>query len=89
MAPAAGHHQHVPLCCRSSAYSVDLQDILPPAGAFSLLSGSPSAKFDRIAVGATERHSYSVTPKVSLFTLPADSPLHLWLSWLCEAPPRL
>jgi len=49
----------------SSAYSVDLQDILPPAGAFSLLGGSPSAKFDRIAVGATERHAYSVTPKVS------------------------
>ncbi len=55
-------HQHAAAC--SSAYSVDLQDILPPAGSFALLSGAPSAMFDRIAVGGTERHSYSVTPKV-------------------------
>ncbi len=50
--------------CRSSAYGVELQDIPPPTAGFTLLSGSPSAHFARVNAGATERHTYSVTPKV-------------------------
>ena len=42
---------------------MELQDILPPTAVFALLSGSPSARFERVGAGATARHSYSLTPK--------------------------
>lgn len=53
------------LAARSSAYDVDLQDIAPPTASFTLLSGSFSVRFARINAGVTERHTYSLTPKVT------------------------